>query len=98
MSDSIKFKAKLWVYSGKAAWYFVDLPQEESMQIKFNNIFRLRGFGSLPVIVRIGKTEWKTSIFPNSKTSSYLLPIKAIVRKSENLKEGDMVSLELRVS
>jgi hypothetical protein len=45
----------------------------------------------------IGKSKWKTSIFPDSREGSYLLPVKADVRKREELLEGDMVPLKLRL-
>ena len=36
----------------------------------------------IPASVRIGKTEWTTSLFP--KDGRYIVPIKASVRKAEN--------------
>jgi len=44
-----------------------------------------RGFGSIKVSARIGKTQWESSIFPDKSSGSYLLPIKKSVRESENL-------------
>jgi hypothetical protein len=49
----------------------------------------------IPVHVRIGKTGWQTSLFP--KDGLYLVPIKASVRKAEELEEGDEVSVRLEV-
>jgi hypothetical protein len=49
----------------------------------------------IPVHVRIGKTEWQTSLFP--KDGLYLVPIKASVRAAENLEEGDGVTIQLEV-
>jgi len=47
--------------------------------------------------VNIGKTSWMTSIFPDKKSTSYLLPIKAEIRKKEQIKENDVIlfSIEL---
>ena len=53
------------------------------------------GWGVIPVNVRIGKTEFYTSLFP--KDGLYLVPIKASVRKAENLEEGDQVTVRLEV-
>jgi len=53
------------------------------------------GWGVIPVQVRIGKTEWQTSLFP--KDGRYLVPIKASVRKAETLEEGDEVTIWLKV-
>ena len=53
------------------------------------------GWGVIPVYVRIGETEWQTSLFP--KDGRYIVPIKASVRKAENLEEGDNVTVRLQV-
>jgi hypothetical protein len=45
--------------------------------------------------VQIGRTEWTTSLFP--KDGHYLVPIRANVRKAENLEEGDKVTIWLEV-
>jgi hypothetical protein len=53
------------------------------------------GWGVIPVYVRIGKTRWYTSLFP--KDGSYLVPIKADVRRAEHLEDGDEVAVQLEV-
>ena len=78
-----KFKSEVWVYPGMAGWRFISLPKKQSGQIKKTFGGLTGGFGSLPVNVTVGKTTWKTSIFPDKKTKSYLLPLKAEVRKKE---------------
>jgi hypothetical protein len=45
--------------------------------------------------VKVGKTEWKTSLFP--KDGRYLVPIKMVVQKAEHLKEGDEIKLKLEL-
>lgn len=97
LSAKIPIKAKLWLWPGNAAWHFVTLPKKTSTTIKTTFSDMARGFGSLPVTVTIGKTTWETSIFPDSKAGAYLLPIKAAVRKAEQLRVGDSVSLSLRI-
>jgi hypothetical protein len=49
----------------------------------------------IPVTVRIGKTEWKTSLWP--KDGLYIVPLKTNVRKAEELEEDDMVTVRLKV-
>jgi hypothetical protein len=95
----IAFKAKLWIYEGKAAWHFVTLPKGESAKIKAVFGSMKRGWGSLPVLATMGQAQWKTSIFPDSKRGAYLLPIKAEVRLKEQAKAGDQRSIviELRL-
>lgn len=91
----ITFTANLWKWQGgKAAWYFVTLPVEQSRDIKFAQGPR-RGFGAVKVDVTVGKSCWQTSIFPYSKTGSYILPIKADVRRHEKLAAGKPVKARL---
>jgi hypothetical protein len=76
-----------------AGWHFVTLPKKESDEIKKNFGAKKRGWGSLRVTATIGKTTWKTSIFPDKKAGAYLLPLKAEVRKKEGIGEGDAFKL-----
>lgn len=89
------FDAEIWRYSGKATWYFVTVPKDISEHIKIFVERKTPGFGSIRLKAKIGSTVWKTSIFPDKKTGSYFLPIKADIRKKEALSEGIQVSVEL---
>ena len=86
----IEFNGKILFWKGPAPWYFVTVPSEQSHDLKAIAGFVTYGWGVIPVQVRIGKTEWKTSLFP--KDGRYLVPIKASVQKAENLEEGDKVN------
>lgn len=87
----------MWRYSGEAAWYFVSLPTEVGAAIHESFRGLSSGFGSLKVEVTLGATVWRTSIFWESKAQTYLLPIKAQVRKAERLTDGDTVRLSLKL-
>ena len=91
------FKAKVWLYAGDSAWHFVSVPVKIAKQIKSLYAGLERGWGSFPVVVTIGTTTWKTSIFPDKKTGTFLLPIKAEVRKKENISVGKTVSIAISV-
>lgn len=82
-------RSEVLLYPGMAGWHFLTVPKKESEEIKKNFGAKKRGWGSLPVEVTIGKTSWKTSIFPERKSGTYLLPLKADVRKKENIYSGD---------
>lgn len=97
-AQQFKITAPLWIYNGaKAAWHFFTIPQIESAQIKFLAADVKRGWGSVRVQVRIGMTEWRTSIFPDSKTQTYILPVKAEVRKKESLAEDSTYRFTLTI-
>ena len=92
---TIDFSGKIIHWRGPAPFYFIPIPEEESSEIKAISNLITYGWGVIPVQVRIGKTEFKTSLFP--KDGLYLVPIKVIVRKAEKLEEGDDVSVQLEL-
>lgn len=91
----IEFTGKIWFWRGPAPWYFVTVPAEQSRDLNAILGFVTYGWGMIPVNVRIGESEWKTSLWP--KDGSYIVPIKASVRKEENLEEGDEVTVWFEV-
>lgn len=87
---------KVWIYPGDFAnWHFVTLTKKVGQEIKETHGKSARGFGSLPVGVTIGQTTWKTSIFPDKRVGSYLLPLKSQVRKKEDIEAGETVTFEI---
>ncbi|AWI60091.1 DUF1905 domain-containing protein [Sinorhizobium fredii] len=90
-----EFDAELWLYPGKGGWHFVTLPADIAGQIRFLTEPKTRGWGSEAVIVRIGKTEWTTSVFPDKASGSFLLPVKAEVRRKEKLAAGQSIRIKL---
>lgn len=92
-----KIKANVWLYPGMAGWHFVNVSKIESKEIREHFGKASRGFGSLPVMVTIGKTSWKTSIFPDKKSEMYLLPLKAEVRKKEGFGNGDNITFFIKI-
>ncbi len=103
--NQYKINSNVWLYPGMAGWHFASVPQDVSEDIKNHFGDRKRGWGSLPVMVtilrprsgQVGKTSWKTSIFPNKKTGGYLLPLKTEVRKKEGGVADDTIKLLLEV-
>jgi len=91
----IEFSGKIWFWRGPAPWFFVTVPEEQSRDLKAISGLVTYGWGVIPVLVRIGRTEFQTSLFP--KDGRYLVPIKASVREAENLEEGDTVTVRLEV-
>jgi hypothetical protein len=94
---SYDFDADLWLWPSKDAWHFITLPVEHAEEIRFFAKTR-NGFGSLRVTVRIGASAWKTSIFPDSGSGSFVLPIKKEIRKAEGLAAGDRARVHLELA
>ncbi len=90
--------APLWQYPSAGGWHFVSLPAEVSAEITEIAAGARRGFGSVRVDVTVGAISWRTSIFPDSRTGTYLLPMKKAVRVAEHLEAGDEVRALLQVA
>lgn len=93
----VSFSAPLWLWPGDAGWHFVSLPEGAADDIAARFDGHRKGFGSLKVRVRVGDTEWDTSIFPDSKAGTYVLPVKRQVRDREGIAPGDVVDVHLTV-
>lgn len=98
MAREYKLKSKVFLWSGDmAAWHFLGLSKKESAEIKEKFSKPKKGFGLIPVEVKLGASVWKTSIFPDSKSGTYLLPLKASVRKAEDVFDGDEVRFSIEI-
>lgn len=93
--NNLRFTAKLFRYTVEpASWYFVETDKALATTIRASAKI-IKGFGSIPVQVKVGETMWCTSFFP-TKQKTYLLAVKAAVRQKEDLREGDRVMIEIK--
>ncbi len=91
----IDFEAEIWYWKGPAPHYFVTVPSKGCAELCEIQSLVSYGWGMIPVTARIGKAEWKTSLFP--KDGSFIVPIKAVIRKAEDLDVGDTVAISLEI-
>lgn len=80
-----KFTAKVWQHSTPAGWHFVSLPLKISAEIRENLKWQEEGWGRLKATAKTGSSEWETAIWFDTKHKTYLLPLKAEVRKKEKI-------------
>ena len=92
---NIEFTGPIWFWKGPAPWYFVTVPAEQCVALNAIAGAVTYGWGMIPVTGQIGATRWTTSLFP--KDGRYIVPIKASVRRAENLEEGDTVNVRLTI-
>lgn len=93
----LEFRSELWLHSGEAAWHFVTLPIEVAEEVQDASDGARRGFGSVKVRATIGGTTWSTSLFPDSASGSFVLPVKRAVRRAEDLTDGDEVDVTVEL-
>jgi len=82
------FSAKIWQHSGAGGWHFVSLPQHISNEIRENHGWQEEGWGRLKVKAKIGLVSWDTAIWYDTKSATYLLPVKAEIRKKHQIETG----------
>jgi hypothetical protein len=82
-------------WRGPSPYYFVPVPDEESADIGEVAAMATYGWGVIPVLARIGETDFETSLFP--KDGGYLLPLKDAVRKPQGITAGQNVTVGLTV-
>jgi hypothetical protein len=91
----LEFGGEVWFWRGPAPWYFITVPDGECAVLHAESPGVSYGWGMIPVTARIGNTEWKTSLFP--KDGRYVVPVKAAVRRAEQLDEGDSPTVRLTI-
>jgi hypothetical protein len=91
----LEFSGEVWFWRGPAPWHFVTVPDDGCAALESASSSVTYGWGMIPVAARIGGTEWTTSLFP--KDGSYIVPLKAWVRKAEGVELGDTITVSLAV-
>ena len=92
-----RFTAAPWQYAGKGGWHFASLPADMSKEIRANLQSSEEGWGRLKAVAKVGNTAWKTAIWFSGKTKTYLLPLKADIRKQEKIVTGKQITVEIWV-
>ena len=92
---NITFTGPIWYWRGPSPFFFVTVPEDHARDLKAISGIVTYGWGMIPVTVQIGKTEWKTSLFP--KDGRYIVPLKDSVRSAESLADGDQITVRLEV-
>ena len=85
------------LWKADSAWHFATVPEEVSDEIAARMEGFTRGFGSVRVEVTIGATTWSTSVFPDSGSGRYVLPLKKSVRAAEGIVAGGTTRVHLEV-
>lgn len=92
-----EFTARVWRHASAAGWYFISLPQELSAEIRQYHQWQEQGWGRLKVTARTGAAEWDTSIWFDTAHNTYLLPLKAAIRKREKIEHDTLLDVHLSI-
>lgn len=86
-----EFVATVWQHSPPGGWYFVALPTDIANEIRQNLGWQEEGWGRLKAKAKIGDSEWDTAIWFDTKQKTYLLPLKAEIRRKEKIEAGKTI-------
>lgn len=92
----LRFDTEVWYWRGPAPFYFARVPDDLAVELHEVAGRVTYGWGMVPATVTIGATTWETALWP--KDGSYVVPLKAWVRKAEGIDDGEPVSVELVVA
>ncbi len=76
-----EFSAKTWLNT----WLFVSLPKAMASEIRENLQWQEEGWGRMKARAKIGESEWETAIWFDTKHDTYILPLKAEIKKKEKI-------------
>jgi uncharacterized protein DUF1905 len=91
----LEFRGEIIHWRGPAPFHFVTVPDEQSAAIEHVSSMVTYGWGAIPVKACIGRTDFRTSLFPRGEL--YLVPVKDAVRRAEKLTLGDVVTVHLHL-
>jgi hypothetical protein len=90
-----EFPGELWYWRGPSPYHFIRVPEDVAAEIRAVSPLVTYGWGVIPVKVRIGDSDFSTSLFP--KDGGYLVPIKDAVRNAEGLVLDDPIMVEIAI-
>jgi len=90
-----RFSAEVWQHTGTGGWHFISLPKAMSQEIRNLLGQEEEGWGRLKANASVGNSSWETAIWFDTKKSTYLLPLKADIRKKEKISTGTTIDVIL---
>jgi hypothetical protein len=91
----LEFEAVVIEWRGPAPFFYARLPADASAAITRVKKIVTYGWGAIPAEVVINGVRFTTSLFP--KDGTYLLPLKAAVRKQIGATVDDVVTVSMQV-
>ena len=102
MSETVTATLPLQRWQGdRGTYHLVTFTGEEAEALTTHAVLqklefgRSRGFGSIKLTARIGETQWRTSVFPQRKSSEWILLVSKKVMRAEDIGVDDRVEVSL---
>ena len=91
--DPFRFESTIIYWRGPSPFFYAPLPQDLADEVQRMARSVTYGWGMIPVDATIKNVTWYTALFP--KDGTYLLPIKAAVRRKADVTVGDMIAVAM---
>lgn len=91
----LEFSGEIFYWRGPSPWYFVTVPEAGCAELEAASAVVSYGWGMIPAVAQLGDVTFTTSLF--RKDDGYVVPIKAAVRRTADIDEGDTVTIRLTV-
>lgn len=90
-----RFETTVLYWRGPSPYFFAPIPPEHAEELRRVSKLVTYGWGMVPVDVTLGDVAFYTALFPKDET--YLLPLKAAVRRKSNITAGDTISVDMTI-
>jgi len=90
-----RFEAPVIYWRGPSPFFFAAVPAQHADELRQVARIVTYGWGMVPVEARIAEVIFNTALYPKDET--YLLPLKADVRRKADITAGDLITVDLTV-
>jgi hypothetical protein len=91
----LSFEAEVIYWRGPSPFFFAPLPPRTAEEVRRVSKAVTYGWGMVPVDATIGGVTFYTALFPKDET--YLLPLKAAVRRKTDVTAGDAIAVDMTI-
>jgi hypothetical protein len=91
-----RFETDVIYWRGPQPYFYAPIPPEHADELRRVARLVTYGWGCVPVEATVSGVPFRTSLFP--KDGTYLLPIKAAVRRKTDITAGDRIAVEMTVA
>jgi uncharacterized protein DUF1905 len=89
------FEATVIDWRGPSPFFFAPIPLQHAEEIRRISKLVTYGWGMIPVEATVGAVVFRTALF--AKDETYLLPLKADVRRRANITAGDSIFVAMTI-
>lgn len=90
-----RFETRVVYWRGPSPFFYAPIPPSHVEELRQVSKIVTYGWGMIPVEARIGDVVFRTSLYPKDET--YLLPLKADVRRKTNVTAGDLIAVDMAI-